>query len=91
MVTIYYVLDRYLQNRGEPDLTREEIEDFEGRRQDAKGKDEEDLTDEDQLIVEFASYAQGPTSGTYLTARLRILLKVLRNHEFQDESSSGTA
>lgn len=79
MVTIYYVLARYLDERNLPPLERSDIDRFEQLRQAAKGVDEENLTEVDQLMVEFASYAQGPTSGTYLTARLRILLRVIRD------------
>ena len=78
MVTIYYVFDKFLDEAGQRPLARDEIRRFEGLRASIKRKTEADLTDEEALVSEFATYAQGPTSGSYLSARLRILASVLR-------------
>lgn len=78
MVTIYYALDRFLEERGQAHLDRSEVEAFERLRQAIKGKEESSLTEDERAVLEFAAYAQGVTSGTYLSARLRILARVLR-------------
>lgn len=79
MVTLYYVTDLWLAEHQEPPLERAEIEHFEGLRIAMKGRSEPTMTELEWLMTEFASYSQGPTSGSYLSARLRIILKVLRN------------
>jgi hypothetical protein len=79
MVTIYYAFDKFLEERSEPPLSRAEVTKFETLRQAIKQKEESTLTDEERRVWEFAAYAQGPTSGTYLSARLRILASVLRS------------
>jgi hypothetical protein len=79
MVTLYYAYDQFLEERGEPRLSRDEVRRFEGLRQSIKLKNEEDLTAEERRVAEFAAFAQGPTTGSYLTARLRILARVLRD------------
>ena len=78
MVTLYYAVAHYLAREQLPPLERSEVEHFEGLRRSVKDKDDEDLTDEEQQAVEFARYSQGTTSGTYLTARLKIFLSVER-------------
>ena len=81
MVTIYYAFDRFLEERGLDPLTRDEIESFEAKRLAIKHKDESDYTDEERQMSEFATYSQGPTSATHLSARLRILARVLRDFD----------
>ena len=92
MVTIYYAYDRFLEERGEARLTRQEVEQFESLRAAIKRKEEDNLTFDERLVAEFATYSQGPTSGTYLTERLRILARVLRSidtADIDDEDGSG--
>ncbi len=79
MVTLYYAIAHYLAREQLRPLSRLEVEHFEGLRQAVKDKDDEDLSDDEMEAVEFARYSQGTTSGTYLTARLRIFLSVERN------------
>jgi hypothetical protein len=79
MVTLYYAVDLWLWERSLPPLERSEVVHFERLRQAIKGKGEANLSEEEWALTEFASYAQGPTSGTYLSARLRIILRVLRD------------
>jgi Protein of unknown function DUF262 len=87
MVTVYYSICHVLRAAGEDPLTREEVEHFEGLRQAVKGKDDEDLNDVELLVVEFAHYSQGTTSGSYLSARLKIFLQVERGWKFHDSAS----
>lgn len=89
MVTIYYAFDQFLDERGEPPLTREDVRDFEALRQSVKLKDEFALSEKERLVWEFAMYSQGPTSGTYLSARLSILAKVLRGIDLYAEGDVG--
>lgn len=84
MVTLYYVAAKYLAGRQLPPLRREEIEAFETLRQGVKNREDEELDERELLVVEFGKYAQGPTSGTYLTVRLQILLRVLRGMVIDD-------
>lgn len=84
MVTLYYAADHYLRYLGEDPLTREEVDRFESFRRAPRGKSEDDLTREDRLAIDFASYAQGTTSGGYLSARLHIMLNMLRDITFDD-------
>lgn len=90
MVTIYYVFDKVMQERGLTRLTRAEAESFERLRVDIKKKEEDDLTDDERRVAEFATYAQGPTSGTYLTARLRIMGQVLRSVDLREQPDEST-
>ena len=90
MVTLYFALSHYLADRDERPLTRQEVEHFEDLRMSVKGKNEEDLDDDERLAVEFARYSQGPTSGSYLTARLRIFLRVERGIEEGEDPLSGS-
>jgi hypothetical protein len=78
MVTLYYLLDVQLELMHEQPLTRLEILKFEDDRNSIKGKDDDVLTPSERLLSNFGNYAQGPTSGSYLLARMVIFLKVLR-------------
>lgn len=89
MVTVYYAISHVLREEGEPALTRSEVEHFEGLRQRVKGVDDEDLTPEQALVVDFARYSQGTTSGAYLTARLKIFLEVERGKTFPESDLAG--
>ena len=84
MITVYYAFQSYLAGIGEPPLTRADVERFEDLRTSIKAKTEQALTAEDGLVLEFGTYAQGPTSGSYLSARLRILSTILRNVDPQE-------
>lgn len=84
MVTLYYATVLYFEERGLPDLTRPEVDRFEALRQSIKWKDDADYDDVERLVSEFASYSQGPTSGSYLTARLRILVRVASGLNLSD-------
>lgn len=87
MVTRYYASALYLSERSEPPLSRPEVDQFEALRQTIKWKDEADYSEEERLVSEFASYSQGPASGSDLTARLRILMRVIRGLRLTDITS----
>ncbi len=78
MVTLYYVTDKYLEELGEQPLSGQEIDYFEDVRRSTKGIEDDALRPEQRKAIEFGRYSQGPTSGTYLTARLHILVGLLR-------------
>lgn len=78
MVTLYFAIAHRLADLGLPPLTRAEIDQFEELRASVRDKSDEELDENERLVVEFARYSQGPTSGSYLTARLRIFLRVTR-------------
>ncbi len=78
MVTLYYAADKYLREGQNAPLRRDEIEHFESTRLAVKYIEDDYLDANERRVVEFGRYSQGPTSGTYLTARLQILLAVLR-------------
>lgn len=88
MVTLYYAFDRFLAERGIAELSRADVIEFEARRIDIKHKNEEDYTADERLMYEFSTYAQGPTSGSYLSARLRILSTILRDLDPRQEAEA---
>ena len=77
-MTVYYAIAQYLEDGGHAPLTSQEVEHFEGLRQSVKGKDDDQLTSVEVQVVDFARYSQGTTSGSYLSARMRIFLSVER-------------
>jgi hypothetical protein len=84
MVTLYYVVTAFLARRGLDPLSRDEILQFDELRRSVKGREEDDLSADERLLAEFATYAQGLTSGSYLTSRMHIMLKILRGITFED-------
>lgn len=78
MVTLYFALDHHLEESVQDPLSRMEILDFESQRIALKGLQEAVLTHAQRRLEEFATYSQGPTSGSYLSARLQIFLEVVR-------------
>ena len=78
MVTLYYAVAHLLDDRGLSSLSRHEVTHFERLRQEVKRKDDDELGADEMRAIEFAQYSQGTTSGTYLTARLRIFLQLER-------------
>ena len=78
MVTLFYVLQKVYAETGGHPLTREEAQAFEALRTSLRDEEADELDDRMQLVDEFGAYAQGPTSGVYLSRRLEIFVSVMR-------------
>lgn len=78
MVTVYYSIVRYLTANGMSPLEMSEVHRFAELRENVKSKDDDSYSETDSRVAEFAQYAQGTTSGTFLTERMKIFLNVMR-------------
>ena len=83
MVTLYYAGWTVLQVLGDEEPTRDELKNLEDERSELRNVDNDELTERQKLLDEFGTYSQGPTSGSYLTRRLEIVLELLRGINLQ--------